>query len=238
MIFMDMDEPNFIWKNLNALRDMDCIIESEIMEVTPNKRVEVIEVLGRNGELHETFDDYEAYDLKIPGITIPVEKLNEVKRWLSGSSELVTHNDIDKYRECYCSMNDPIEFENEIGVFYTFDVTFRSQPFRKKVMERYKSLDGNSLAYYDHGDETAKPYIEMTSNGGDIVLKINKIQLTLTSTSKGFLFVDNERGLAIQNNKVILTKGDEWLSASPGNNTFTISSNVTDVKFYPRSVWL
>ena len=36
--FMDKDEPNFLWKNLNAVLDMDCIIETELPETSPGQR--------------------------------------------------------------------------------------------------------------------------------------------------------------------------------------------------------
>ena len=46
MIFMNPDEPNFIWKDLNAVRDMGCIIENELSEVLPNKRYETYSIIG------------------------------------------------------------------------------------------------------------------------------------------------------------------------------------------------
>lgn len=237
MIFMNKDEPNFIWKNVNALEDMQLVIESEIMEISPSKRYETITVLGRNGELHETFDDYDSYDLIIPNVSCPFERLSEVKSWLTGYSQLVTHNDIDKYRECFCSYNDPIEFSNEVGVFYTFDITFRCQPFRKKLQETPIELTKTLETYYDPGQEISMPYIELNSTGGDVVIKLNTQSLTLANTSKGFLTIDNEKKLVIQNNKLLLTKGD-WLTATPGENIIECSSNVSDMVLYPRSVWL
>lgn len=238
MFFMDKDEPNFIWKNLNALRDFGLIIENEIKEVSPNKRYETITVLGMNGEYHETFDDYEAYDLEIPNVSIPYDMLNSVKQWLTGYSDLVTHNDIDKYRECICSMNEPIEFQNEIGVFYKFSINFRCQPFRRKVNKESEkeNLKSNYLKYFDEGQEKPKPFIELYSNGGEITIQLNKNKLTLANTSKGYLFVDNEKGLAVQNNKLLLTKGD-FLVGQTGWNDINIS-NATEIIVHKRSVWL
>lgn len=66
--FMAPDKPNFMWKGKNAFLDMDCIIENELPEIMPEKRYETLSVAGRNGELHETFDDYAAYDYPINGI--------------------------------------------------------------------------------------------------------------------------------------------------------------------------
>lgn len=93
MIFMNRDEPNFIWKGLNAVRDMGCIIENELPDILPNKRYDTYSIVGRSGEFNETFNDYEPFDYEIEDVTIPYENLKEVKRWLTGKSKLITHND-------------------------------------------------------------------------------------------------------------------------------------------------
>ena len=83
--------------------------------ISPNKRYEEITVLGRSGSLHETFDDYESYDLPVENITIPYDRLREVKQWLRGRGQLITHNDYNTYRDVICMMDSPTEFENEWG---------------------------------------------------------------------------------------------------------------------------
>ncbi|EGP9917735.1 phage tail protein, partial [Listeria monocytogenes] len=41
---MNRDEPNFIWKGLNAVRDMGCIIENELPDILPNKRYDTYSI--------------------------------------------------------------------------------------------------------------------------------------------------------------------------------------------------
>lgn len=235
--FMDTDEPNFIWKGLNALKDMDCIIESELPEVSANKRYETYNVVGRSGELHETFDDYEAYDYEIEDITIPRERLSEVKQWLSGRGQLITHNDQDKYRDCICAMSKPMEFGNEWGVFYTFKAVFRSQPFRRKVRDVPKIFSKGSLTFFDSGQEVAKPYFEIQSTGGDVTITIGKRSLTLLNTLAATVTVDCENGKAMQEGLPIFTKGD-WPWIYPGENTLTVTGAIKSGKIWNRSVWL
>ncbi|MEO1781004.1 hypothetical protein BAU18_000582 [Enterococcus diestrammenae] len=235
--FMDPDEPNFIWKGRNALLDMDCIIESELPEISANKRYETYTVIGRSGELHETFDDYESYDYGIEDITIPRERLSDIKLWLSGRSRLITHNDADKYRDCICTMSKPIEFENEWGVFYTFSVTFRSQPFRKKVRDVPKSFAKGSLTFFDPGQEVAKPYFEIQSTGGNITIKIGKRSLTVQNALAAIVTVDCENGKVMQEGLPLFTKG-EWPFIYPGKNILTVSGAVTSGQMWNRSVWL
>lgn len=236
-LFMNSDEPNFIWNNYNAVADMGCIIEKEIVEISPLKRYETSEVTGRSGELHETFGDYEAYDFEIKDITIPYENLQIVKRWLRGFGKLITHNDLDKYRECICSMKKGLEFENEWGVFYSFSVIFRCQPFRKKVNETPIFLSKGLNYFHDPGDETSNPYLEIMSKGGNIELQIANKKLMILNTLAGLVTIDNEKGKVMQSGVPLFTKGD-WLTNNSTQSNISIKGNFSEAKLFVRSVWL
>lgn len=234
-MFMDADTPNFIFKGINAVMDMDCIIESELPELSPNQRYEELTVLGRNGSLHETFGDYESYDLPVENITVPYENLREVKKWLRGRGKLITHNDYDKYRDVICMMDEPTEFENEWGVFYTFEITFRCQPFKRKVNE--KSIPFiSSQVFNDPGDEKAKPYIELYPTGGDVKINMNGSFFTVKNNGNEKITVDSEHGKAIQGSKQLFTLG-EWPMVRPGNNNLTVTG-ISKGTILRRSVFL
>ncbi|WP_422698896.1 phage tail protein [Enterococcus durans] len=236
-IFMNPDEPNFVWKNLNAVVDMECIIETELPDIMPNKRYETYTIQGRNGELTETFDDYEPFDFKVEDITIPHSKLREVKRWLSGRSQLITHNEPDKYLDAICSMSKEVSFENEWGYFYTFDVTFRCQPFKRKVGESPKVFNVSKIDLYDHGDEKTQPYFEIDSKGGNLSIKIGNRTLTILNTMVGTVTVDTELGKVMQEGMPLFTQGD-WPLLLPGKNTIELSGKFDQIRFWNRSVYL
>lgn len=236
-ILMDPDTPNFFWKNIDASMDMDCIIESEIPEISPAERIEAISVVGRNGELHESFGDYAAYDLTIPKITIPYERLQEVKTWLRGRGQLVTHNDSDKYRDCICSMGKEKEFENEIGVFYIFSVTFRCQPFRRKLNDRPIPFNKGILNFTDPGNEVANPYLEIEATGGDFTLTIGDRSLKVLNASAGKVSIDTELGKILQGTKNLFSIG-EWPEISPGDNQLITSGAMKQGFIQRRSLFL
>ncbi|WP_270607486.1 phage tail protein [Enterococcus thailandicus] len=235
--FMNPDEPNFIWKDLNALVDMDCIIETELPDVLPNKRYETYSIVGRSGELTETFNDYEPFNFEIKDVTIPFNRLREVKKWLSGKSRLITHNDPDKYLDAICNMSKEISFENEWGFFYTFDISFRCQPFKKALNEQPQIIQTTSEQFYDFGDETAHPYFEIDSKGGNISIQIGGKTLTLLNTLSSKIIVDTELGKAMQDNVPLFTRGD-WPTIQPGWNTVKISGSFSQIKLWNRSVYL
>lgn len=236
-IFMNPDEPNFVWKNLNAVLDMECIIETELTDIMPNKRYETYTIQGRNGELTETFDDYEPFDFKVEDITIPHSKLREVKRWLTGRSQLITHNEPDKYLDAICSMSKEVSFENEWGYFYTFNVMFHCQPFKRKVGESPKVINVSKIDLYDHGDEKTQPYFEIDSKGGNLSIKIGNRALTILNTMAGTVTVDTELGKVMQEGLPLFTQGD-WPFLIPGKNTIELSGKFDQIRFWNRSVYL
>lgn len=235
--FLNLDEPNFIWKGLNALKDMDCVIEGELPEILPQKRYETYSIIGRNGELHETFNDYESFDYDINNVTVPSNRLRDVKKWLTGRDRLITHNDLDKYYDAIASFNKQTSFTNEWGLFYTFNISFRCQPLKKKVHERAKKIDKKVLTFHDPGDEPAKPYIEIDSNGGEITLSIGNEKLTILKTQSGIVSIDCEVGKVIQEGLPLFTKG-EWLITQPGKNKLSIDGDFNSGKLWNRSLFV
>lgn len=235
--FMNKDEPNFIWKNQNAVIDMDCIIETELPEISPGQRYESIKVIGRSGELHETFGDYDAYDYVIENVTIPYNRLAGVKGWLRGAGRLITHNDSDKYRECICNMGKETEFTNEWGIFYTFSIQFRCQPFRRKIQEKPNPFQKGIFTFTDPGDEVAKPLIEVDATGGDFAIQIGGKKLTVINALRGKVTIDCEFGKIIQETATLFSKGS-WPTIQPGKNELISTGNLTGGKILNRSVWL
>lgn len=235
-IFMRPDQPNFIWKGFNATTDYELTVEEEIQEMSPNERFNEIIVPGRNGSLTEWDGDYDSYLLSIKGCNVPYNRLAEVKRWLRGPGKLITHNDPDKYRDAICNMNKPQSFNNEWGIFYTFDLDFKCQPFRKKVNDTPHDITDQPKNIFNSGDETCQPDFEIHSNGGDIIIKINRSEITLLDTPKGVIFVYSELGKVVSSKKFIRSIGD-WPEMEIGHNLVSIVGNYNKAKMWKRSVW-
>lgn len=234
---LSKDIPNFIWKGENALIDHRCMILDELEEISPNPRIEVTSLLGRNGDYHEWYGDYDSFDLRIPEITIPYKNIEKVKRWLIGKGKLITHNDPDKYLEARCNMNAPLSFKNEMGHFYKFELSFRCQPFRRKVREEPKPLYVGSNIIYDHGTEIAHPYFELDSAGGAVKITIKDRSIEMIDTAVGLCTIDTQLGICIQGGKRIRSKGD-WPIIRPGYNTIVVKGNIRRATMLLRSVWI
>lgn len=220
--FMNPDEPNFYFKGINAMVDMDLIIEHEIPEVLPQPRIQEIETLGRSGSLHEWHGDYSQFDLKVPDISCPYDRLHEVKRWLRGSGKLVTHNDNDKYRIARCDMSSPIEFENQWGWMYQFDLTFKCQPFKKRLSETKKPLVKGNNKIFNMGDEISHPIFWIEATGGDFTIKIDDRTLTVENAKAGTIEINTEFGKVMPST----FKKGAWPLSTPGENNIVLGGNV------------
>lgn len=235
--FLARDTPNFVFKGKNAALDFGLIIASELPVITPFPNIEEIKILGRSRTLTEWHGDYEPYDYPVNDISVPFEQLQAVQRWLRGSGQLITHNDVEKYVEAKANISAPVEYTNEWGLFYVFNIIFRCQPFKFKANERFINLKTGNNAVMDYGMEIAHPYFEIESNGGNITVAIGDRELTISNTYIGLLTIDTESGVIIQPDNKLLTKGNYPL-IYPGENNIRITGDFSSAKIKLRSVWL
>lgn len=232
---MERDEPNFIFKNINALTDMACIIEKELPDIKAQPNIEEITILGRSGSLTEWYGDYKPYDLEVGTITIPYENLESVKRWLSGSGKLISHNDFDKVIDAVPSFTGQTNFENEWGVFYTFSLSFHCQPLKHKANELPVQLNSKNVVF-NPGSEKSYPYLKVETSGGEFTITCNDTKITTIALSSGTVSIDCDKGLVIQNDKQLRTIGD-WPEVIPGKNEISITGNYSYAEILLRSAW-
>ncbi|CAD5902457.1 phage tail protein [Carnobacterium maltaromaticum] len=237
MELLEKDTPNFIFNNANALVDYGCIIENELPEITAQPNISVKKIPARSRELHIWHNDYLSYDLPVKDITIPYENFKDVIRWLRGSGKLITHNDPDKYRDVFVSISKEQSYENEWGVFYTFDLTFECQPFKKKIYEEPTDLEQGENIIVDNGMEPSSPYFEFTSTGGDITITIENKIFKLLATTAGSITLDCEMGLAVFDGSIVKTQG-EYPKLHPGENSIILDGAFSSATILKRSVWL
>ncbi|EBF5125144.1 phage tail protein [Listeria monocytogenes] len=216
---------------------MNCIIENELHEITPAKRVTEKSIAGRNGFLTQTFGDYDAYDYPITFTILKYEELENVKKWLRGSGQLITHNDLDKYRTVRIK-EDVRTYENEWDTFWTVTVVFRCDPFRHQINEPTVFLNPGENNIINQGHENSFPLFRFKVTSGNITLIINNETFTITSPpiSKEII-LDCENGLCYADGTYIRTSG-EFPSLVEGENTITLSGSTSLAEMDKRSVFL
>lgn len=233
-----MIEPYFLFKNIHSINDMECYT-GELPEVAPIKIYESKKVRGRSGRLNMTHGDYDSYEYSIEIQLANFDRLQEVKRWLTGTGKLILSTDLSKYRDVIVTNSGkPIEYENEDGFFWKFQVTFQSEPFRKYLSEKPIPLPiGKPQVIDNSGDETCHPLIRIVSNGGNVSVNWNNNEFTLLNTPTGELIIDSETGLVIADGARIKNKG-ERPRLKVGNNTIKVSGNIREADIVRRCVFL
>ncbi|EAG6798054.1 hypothetical protein AJN15_06475 [Listeria monocytogenes] len=231
-----MSAPFFVFNNISSL-DMNCIIENELPEITPSKRVTEKAVVGRNGLLTQSFGDYDAYDYPVTFTILKYEHLENVKKWLRGSGQLITHNDLDKYRTVRIK-EDVRTYENEWDTFWTVTVVFRCDPFRRQINEPTVTLKTGENNIVNQSYENSFPLFRFKVTSGNIKLVINNETFTITSPpANKEIILDCENGLCYADGTYIRTSG-EFPSLVEGENTITLSGSTSLAEMDKRSVFL
>ncbi|MFG5562645.1 phage tail protein [Enterococcus sp. DIV1444a] len=230
--------PWFVFRNIHSYKDMDCFINEELSEITAPKVIDSIKVLGKSGKLHRSFGDYDSFDYPIEMQLVEFDRLEDVKRWLSGSGKLILHTDPDKYREAIVTFNgQPRPYTNEMGAFWRFTVNFECQPFKRTLREYFVSLQNGVNIIEDPGTEIARPLFEVESNGNELKIETNGALFTVKNPKKdGVITIDSEKRLAIQNRSFLKTYG-ELPTLNPGKNILKIQG-VKTIRMMNRSVWI
>ncbi|EAG8714016.1 hypothetical protein CHT78_13575 [Listeria monocytogenes] len=216
---------------------MNCIIENELPEITPAQRVTEKAIVGRNGLLTQSFGDFDAYDYPVTFTILKYEDLEAVKRWMRGSGQLITHNDLDKYRTVRVK-EDVRTYENEWDRFWTVTVTFRCDPFRRQINEPIVTLNVGENNIFNQGNENSFPVFKFKVASGNITLVMNNETFTIVSPpANKEINLDSENGICYADGTYIKTAG-EFPTLLEGENIITLTANITTAEMDKRSVFL
>lgn len=194
----------------------------------PKKRINEIEIAGRDGILTETDGDYEP-------ITIPVEfnfreipeiwntTYRNIKKWLSGNGILEFSDDRN-----FCYKVLYITFKNEkrkIKKIGTFTAEFICEPY--SYFKAGQETMEPERARVNPGDE-CHPIYKITGDG-DCTIKVNEKQITATVGQN--LTIDTELMIAYRKDGTMqnteITGKYEDLYLREGENTVEVSPGFT-----------
>ena len=203
-----------------------------------NKRYETTEVEGRDGTLTR-FLGYE--DLKFT-LNFNIlfqsdikQKLREIKGLLSGAKTLAFDDSPNfLYKIKQAQISDTETIIKSSGVF---SVEFIAEPFEYEISET-KSYTTNSFAITNNTTTTALPIIKIYGSG-TVVLNINGKGITLNDLTSD-ITIDSEvqeafSGLTTNMNG---SMSGEFPIFRVGNNTITITGNVTKTEIDNNWRWL
>lgn len=118
------------WFTFNGVdsRSMGIIVTKMPETVRAERRVERLEIPGRNGSLHIDEGTYASYDRSMECAVIERRNIDKIAAWLVGAGEMVFSTEPDKLYRVYIS--NKINIAQMMRVFQKFVVTMDTQPFK------------------------------------------------------------------------------------------------------------
>lgn len=226
----------FKFKGIDS-RQMGVIVTKMPATVRPKRRVESIEIAGRNGSLHTDEGAFDSYDRTMECALKKRERLDEVAAWLVGSGEMIFSTEPDKVYQVMIS--NQVSISQMMRMFQKFMVTMDTQPFKYSVNAFNDALELTApTKIKSRGTIYSEPIITVYGSG-DITLTINETEFPLYSVD-GSITIDSEmmevfKGNANQNSKYGAVEFP-WLEV--GENEISWTGDVEKVEIKPRWRWL
>lgn len=226
----------FTFKGINSL-DMGVIMLKAPSIYKPTKRVNEIEIAGRNGVLHEDTNTYENYTKEAECHVMDRSRIDDVCAWLNGCGEVIYSSEPDKVYRAF--IKNQIPFNNILLNLNDFLVQFDCFPFKYSVNGFHDSIsmkEGGNI--YNKGTVYAEPTITVYGSG-DINLTINGEEFGLLDVS-GHVTINSElmevyRGNVNCNNQF---QGREFPRFVVGENKISWFGNVERVEVEPKWRWI
>lgn len=160
--------------------EFDLIINKYPGIVSPNRRTEKMEVIGRHGHLTHDYGSYESFtlDFELTLMNSSIEMIREITRWLTGGGKLTLSRDPDKYY--LARIKNAIPFEQVFtNGFKTFKLTFECQPFAYEYAVSTIKCDSGITRVYNHTNVESLPILKVIGDGVKVI-KVNGLEVTLT----------------------------------------------------------
>lgn len=229
---------SFIWKGASSLEKNIYIKNALKLVPRAEKKVEKIEIPGRNGCLFADTESYRDISYTIECNTKKNADMNDIKQWLLGSGELVLSNQPDVFYKGY--IYNQLDIETMVRFFKSFQVQFILQPFAYSLEKYIKKLEGEMESSLIITDATEKMYPILNIYGNEEVnITINKQSLVVHPQQ--YITIDCEMLEAYKDNQNANSKvlGDIGkIALNPGRNEIYIVGNYDKIEIEYRKVFL
>lgn len=206
----------------------------------PQKRINKIEVEGRDGVLYEDLNSYENYSLTfscaVDNVNNSVDK-NEILKWLSGEGDLILS--IEPTKVYKAKIINAIPLSSVIWLFNDFTVTFEVEPFKNNCNSVSDIVEiTKPVKLYNKGDVKSLPIIDIYGTG-EITVTINDVDYTVQNV-QGYVTINSEiqetyKDKTNKNNNALFL---EYPILNVGENSISFTGNVEKIVINPNWRWL
>ena len=226
----------FIFNGINSL-DMGVHMLKAPSIDKAEKRVNEIEMAGKNGVLHEDLGCYSNYTKTAECILMDRNKLDDVCNWLNGYGEVIFSSEPEKVYRAF--IKNQIPFNNVLLGINDFIVLFDVYPLKYSVNKTDEEIElTTGASIYNHATYYSEPIITVYGSG-NINLVINGITYVLTTVTD-YITINSEVQEVYRDgvNSNSQYTADDFPILQCGDNTISWTGNVTKVKIEPNWRWL
>lgn len=239
-----MEEMNFDFRGISS-KSYGLRVERNPHRIIPARKLEIVSVPGRSGDLvfeQDAFENYnQTYDVWIdpaktrePNMYHPV--LDGVAAWLLGQKgyhKLHDSWDMDYYR--MAMFIGPADFDNRLYLTGKATLTFLCKPQRWSSFGNIdRKFTVSNTRFDSFSSMPSLPYIKVTGNGAG-TLEINDTTIEFENID-GYVELDSElqnvyKGTENKNNTVYIPN---FPRLKAGENVVAWSGGITEVTINPR----
>lgn len=220
------------WKNQD-LKTYGIIVEKIPTISKAKKKIEVMQIDGRNGFLSIDTGTYEPFNAVFECHCDDTANLEEIKTFLDGYGTL----SFDGVKQYTAIIDNAIPFESILPRFKKFQVNFLVNPIAEKIEPTTVSLlNVESLDITTYAD--VYPIIEITATG-NISLAINNDIFYLDNTDGTYILDCKNKVITDSNgtNKSGIMRGN-FPTLKNGTNNINYNGTISDITLTYRETYL
>ncbi|MHC6181067.1 distal tail protein Dit [Clostridium sp. JNZ X4-2] len=233
---------SFNFAGRNSYDDYGILIAQRPVIPSPKRRVNMINIPGRNSNLRfdeKTYDDITlTVECSVKDTQNLADKIDDIAVWLfeAGEGDLTFSFQPDK--KYIAQVVNSIDFKQVYKYFSEFPIIFNCRPFKYAVENNIVNIIETGTTINNPGTIESEPVISIYGSG-DIVFKINGQQISLKGVSEKII-VDS----VIQDcydgagNNLNGSMSGEFLKMKSGENIIEWGGNVTKAELLPNWRWL
>lgn len=223
-------------------RDYHLYIENNVSFPSPEADVELVEVIGRDGELAIDHERYKGVEFSLPVIVRPPANVRldqlatEISSWIKGDIgwKPLYLGERSEY-EYVALAHSAFDIQRTIMNFGRTVIRFRLKPYKYRRRQSLSEItNGTTLVNYEN--TKAQPLIKIMGDGDINLLNNGKPWLSLRSV-QGTISVDTELQTVYSGDRMEYKKmlvGTGFPTLGKGRNEITWSGAVSKVEMLPR----
>lgn len=213
------------WKNQD-LKDYGIIVEKIPAITKAKKKIDIIQVEGRNGFLSIDTNTYEPFSVTLEcHCNTDVADLDAIKEFLDGYGTL----SFDGIRQYTAVIDNTIPFETILPIFKKFQINFLVNPIAEDITPTVEDITNVELLSIETYAPTF-PILEITCSG-DVSVTINNETFYLYNTN-GTYTLDCKNKIIIDSNELNASgiMNGQFPVFKNGTNTIATSGTITLLK--------